>query len=554
MSSFEDRLEQVWVKLQNRWRGSTLLQKIRSEEINLSTGLSFPGSNLPRFLIRARDLGTNGLLITRPGYYLLDEDISFHSLQAQRVDSLSLETMGSYAIAIQTNNVVLDLNFRSITQIGGPQPTTGILVLAGFDQIEIKDGIISSFTDQGIWVQGDNQQVSIRQIRVEKCGSLGTSGPESRFGIRGGIAIDGTKNVHLDSCLVEKTSGLLDTAGISILCSEDIKISNSLTIKNRSRDTRGAGISILSSENFQIEGSKSRKNRGRDANGLLIDQSTNFIIKKVKTCKNRGAETATGIEIRLSHQGRVLESIGFANLGSFLVSGFDFVQSTKIELNDCSSSNNRLVGSELGLVAGYLFETCQQISVQAAAFNNGSSSSILTAGYLIFDNGSDFSFSQCLAANQFGDGLVGGLISIGPINQGISGGRQIRIEDSTFRCNISSDPEMSRGILLSSLSSEGSSAQIMRNQILGSGIGIELALNAINNAIHQNQLFGLFSTPIKDSTPGPNLIDYNMMVPIEIKCSSSSSSNDDAIVEKDEKVVEKVVETKRSGLRILKNL
>ena len=541
MSLFEDRLEKVWIKLQNRWKGSILLRRSRSEEkktVNLSTVLSFPGSKLPRFLIRARDLGTNGLLITRPGYYLLDEDISFHSL-------------ASYAIAIQTNNVILDLNFRSITQIGGPQATTGVLVFSGFDRIEIKDGIISSFTDQGVWVQGNNH-VSIRQIRVEKCGSLETSGPESRMGIRGGIAIDGTKNVDLDSCFVEKTSGLFDTAGISILFSEEIKISNSLTIKNRSRDARGAGISILSSENFQIEGSKSRKNRGRDANGLFIDQSTNFIVRKVNTCKNRGGETAIGIEIRLSHQGRVLESIGFANVGSFLVSGFDFFQSTEVEVEQCSSSNNHLSGDQLGLVAGYLFETCGQISVQASAFNNGSSSSILTAGYLIFYNGYDFSFSQCLAANQFGDGLVGGLISIGPINQGISGGRKIRIEDSTFRCNISSDPEMSRGILLSSLLPEGSDAQIMRNQILGSGIGIELAFNAINNIVRQNRLFGLFSTPIKDSTPGPNLIDHNSTIPIEISLADSSVAIDSIAVV--EKAAEKAAEKEESGLKILKNL
>lgn len=496
--------------------GSRLYQMAMKKGISFSLTLipdrkAFPLLRGENFTLREEDLGNQGLIINQPGCYCFEEDIRFHSL-------------ASFAIKIRAHNVTLDLNYFSLRQIGGPQPTTGIIVAPGYDQIEIRNGIIRDFTDQGIWVQGetgnDHDRLCIKRMRIEKCGNPETSGPESRLKIRGGIAIDGCKEVTLDSCLIAKTASNFETAGISILLSENIHLSNSFLLKNRTPGGLSSGVSILFSSFCLLEDLKTFDNLGDEVSGIQIADSTDFILQRVESKGNQGQSISFGIDILLSDRGRICSSQGLSNASGLSVSGFTLSHSNLIEINECSGSDN-YSKEEKSLVSGYLLESCQKIIIKnSEAVNNSSSTGDIVAGFLVFLNGDDLSFIDCLAANQFGSHLVGGLISTGIPNLNLSGGQNLKIENSIFRCNSSEDKSKSLGLLLESNSPQGSQAEIRRNQIIGSEIGIELILNAINNRITGNSFFGSFNPPIQDLTRGPNQIENNTVTSMEIICSS----------------------------------
>lgn len=102
--------------------------------------------------------------ICKPGYYCLKDDVSFKP-----------QPVKSNAIVIDSDYVVLDLCGHELSQGNDVTFCRGILVKAGHENVTILGsyGSIKNFTLQGIYVEGDNKDVTIgddTQLDINGCG------------------------------------------------------------------------------------------------------------------------------------------------------------------------------------------------------------------------------------------------------------------------------------------------------------------------------------------------------------------------------------------------
>ena len=95
------------------------------------------------YIITPKDIGCEGFVITRPGYYCLCEDTVFNPAIG----------VSPYigAITISASNVTLDLRGKTLSQISKTVLNVdGIIVDPGLTNIIIKNGTIRDFSDAGI--------------------------------------------------------------------------------------------------------------------------------------------------------------------------------------------------------------------------------------------------------------------------------------------------------------------------------------------------------------------------------------------------------------------
>lgn len=97
-----------------------------------------------------------------PGTYILEEDISFSS----KCDKV--------AISIESDNVILDLNGKTLKQSRKckAKEVNGIVVKTGHKNVTILGsyGLVKGFTQRGIYVEGGNKNVILENITVADCG------------------------------------------------------------------------------------------------------------------------------------------------------------------------------------------------------------------------------------------------------------------------------------------------------------------------------------------------------------------------------------------------
>ena len=115
------------------------------------------------FVITAKDIGCDGAVLCKSGYYCLCEDVVFNPKQCKNA-----------AIRISASNVTLDLRGRTLSQKSkNVLPVDGIVVDPGLTNISIKNGTVRDFSDAGIRVGAVSttstvplvSELSIRDIR-----------------------------------------------------------------------------------------------------------------------------------------------------------------------------------------------------------------------------------------------------------------------------------------------------------------------------------------------------------------------------------------------------
>lgn len=145
--------------------------------------------------ITRRDIDRNGFVITKPGVYCLSKDTSFDPL-----------TPGLSAITVNvpagiSSDVVIDLNSNTLSQGNGTANTNGITV-NGQTNVIVRNGTIRNFTNDGILVQNNSDQLIFENLNVLKNGTA--SGP---VGV-GGIVILGATNISLENVNARENFGV----------------------------------------------------------------------------------------------------------------------------------------------------------------------------------------------------------------------------------------------------------------------------------------------------------------------------------------------------------
>jgi len=136
------------------------------------------------------------LTITQPGNYILCEDIVLNP--------------ASTAITINANNVVLDLNTKSISNVGG-----GIIVSSGYHDIVIKNGSISDFTQFGISVGPSCYHITIENVNMSKANCV------SAIAFSGGSAA-GIHDCKIKNCRVSEINSSSATVELTYCYDFDI--------------------------------------------------------------------------------------------------------------------------------------------------------------------------------------------------------------------------------------------------------------------------------------------------------------------------------------------
>lgn len=136
--------------------------------------MNFKGSHgipiLPQYVC------TNGFLITCPGVYFLPSDITFNP-----------SSLNQTAIVISSDDVVLDLNGHTLSQINKTSRAFGVLI-NGHKNVTIKNGTIKNFTQNGIRINANSSIIWIDSIIGYNNGNI--AGGQSTGAVSGTISQD----------------------------------------------------------------------------------------------------------------------------------------------------------------------------------------------------------------------------------------------------------------------------------------------------------------------------------------------------------------------------
>ena len=150
------------------------------------------------FVITAKDIGCDGVVLRKSGYYCLCEDVIFNPKANQNA-----------AIRISSSNVTLDLRGRTLSQKSKDLPgVDGIIVDPGLTNITIKNGTIRDFSDAGI-----------------RAGAVSSTSPAQLVTELNISAIESFNN-GLANTIVDPNGVGDGIGGVVLLNTEDVTISN----------------------------------------------------------------------------------------------------------------------------------------------------------------------------------------------------------------------------------------------------------------------------------------------------------------------------------------
>lgn len=114
-------------------------------------------------MICGKKITSDGLVIKKPGTYLLKEDIDFSPLFPK-----------TSAITIDSDNVVLNLCSHVLKQTNTMRQTVGIKVKTGHNNIKIINGTVTNFSMKGIQFEGNTDAIILGEegtyLNVLECG------------------------------------------------------------------------------------------------------------------------------------------------------------------------------------------------------------------------------------------------------------------------------------------------------------------------------------------------------------------------------------------------
>lgn len=455
-----------------------------------------------------------GYSIDAPGEYRLAEDITFNPNE---------DIFGSAAITINSSNVFLSLNNKTLMQGSKRAPgTIGILVNA-VNVAVIENGNISDFTRWGVSIGPGSETVAVTNLNVLNCGvTEGTRAFIPEDLPTGGIIATGSENLLFDKIdayrnigtgmyledvqrIIIKKSTFNSTQGGTYFASRPGNIAFGLTIFSLLpgapviRDVliedceangteAGAivtGIGIFSNdtymENIHLVNCSANNNVNgsgddfeSDATGIAILRVNSYSLVNCVANYNThpfppaasafpGLNSATGFSINLANGGRIENCTADNNQGQGLsTEGIRIRDCNQVTVKGCRASNNRntYVGAEPADAWGFKTDVLVGFDVPLVGVN------------LVFDS--------CIAQNNTAiSGDSGGFRAVNLIDSKFigcisQGNRDFAPDDATLL-------RQSRGILV---------------------IDNPLGLSSANNLFEYNEVQGNGIAGIEDRTPG----------------------------------------------------
>ncbi|MCE5295301.1 MAG: right-handed parallel beta-helix repeat-containing protein, partial [Chlamydiales bacterium] len=322
------------------------------------------GVCLKKYVLNCSHFGKKGVVITRPGYYCLSENVAYKP----HYDNVP-------AITIASDDVILDLSTHVLSQcpktFDAFDNTTAIVVESGYNFVTIKNGRIHNFSNNGVIVKSDNLSpddhhgIVIEHIIVNDCGKITTASDLQPFNARSGIGVYGTTDCVIQDCETSGITSLLDTEAISTFFTDNLLIKNCLSHSNSSDPDTGftEGIEVNFFNNAIIEGCASIKNTGSQALGIIPVFGTSLVLKDCQGNENVSnfptieRSFSVGIAIYFVDGGVLTNSQGNFNVAQSenldlrkFCTGIQVAQSN-IEVNNCAANFN-LATSDTGLSGG----------------------------------------------------------------------------------------------------------------------------------------------------------------------------------------------------------
>jgi hypothetical protein len=161
-----------------------------------------------RIAVCASKIGTTGYIINSPGIYCLSENINFNPTHPNAT-----------AIIINASNVVLDLNYHTLTNISSQPGSIGIVINGG-SNILVENGKVEGFTLNGIRVNSGTDRVNFQNLSIIKNGTPNT---DPTIGISGGGIITLSSHILVENSHFDENQGV----GLGISGSISIRIDES---------------------------------------------------------------------------------------------------------------------------------------------------------------------------------------------------------------------------------------------------------------------------------------------------------------------------------------
>lgn len=322
------------------------------------------GTCLKKYTINCSHFGKKGVVITRPGYYCLSENVIYKP----HYDYVP-------AITIRSDDVILDLSTHVLSQcpktFDAFDGTTAIVVESGYNFVTIKNGRIRNFSNNGVIVKSDNLSpddhhgIVIENIIVNDCGKITTASELQPFNARSGIGVYGTTDCVIQNCETSGITSLIDTEAITTFFTDNILMKNCLSHANSVEPNEGfaQGIEMNFFNNATIDGCAGIKNVGAQVIGIIPVVGTNLVMNDCQGHENVSnfpmiaRSFAAGIAIYNVDGGVVSNSQGNFNVAKSenlelrkFCTGIQ-VAASNIEVNNCEASFN-IATSDTGLSGG----------------------------------------------------------------------------------------------------------------------------------------------------------------------------------------------------------
>jgi len=312
------------------------------------------------------------LIISNPGIYALNANINFDP-------ALPNQT----CIEINTDNVILDLNRKTISQLtSNTQPgTRGISINNNAHNVVVRNGAIADMTEYGIYINDGGDVINLLNLTIDGVGVAGIffDGSQTGTGISNiscsNIQVDEVFNssgnptyglitkfcniVDLNQCII---TNLTTTTGncyaIKIKNCQSVRCSSCITTENSSGASRTYGFHFLDSNPCLLNNCLSANNTSTSSDpsavcaGFIFENSQNLVCNNCAATSNNCTFTAVGFTFLNCITTEIIDCQSLSNTSSFLDGiGFAIQEGSVNGLLGCISLTN----AGLNNAYGYLF-------------------------------------------------------------------------------------------------------------------------------------------------------------------------------------------------------
>lgn len=361
-------------------------------------------------------------LLDSPGYYYITDNLIYPA------------TSATPAITINSSNVTIDFERKSLQQTGGLLSVTAIQIGSGLMNVNLLNGLITDFSSSAISVASGSSFMVFDSLTISDCGNrcielIGSPVSPVR-------QIEITNDIFLNSCTLTTADNVLTISNCT-----DIKLDNDIFSTNGSSSAAGTiaiiqftntsryiasnvgmsnssgnsdlrGISFINSSGGFFDTCKVSSGRAFGATGfsrgiyLTSSSQLNFFTNCL--CANLTANTVDGFFSDTGCSGNIFENCtSAAHIATGVTGvahGFRCINNSKIKLENCESRGHTAATSTASPYGAYAykFDTVTTNAVLDCVGSYCSAPAGSSVGYYIFQS------TQCVfRENQASDNTQG---------------------------------------------------------------------------------------------------------------------------------------------------